>query len=60
MAQAWYFNVVRDLGRMESLLNMVLDALTILENRANIVQTRLAKAEARIIGEIVLGNSYSS
>ena len=41
-------------------MNMVLDALTILENRANIVQTRLAKAEARIIGEIVLGKPYSS
>jgi hypothetical protein len=43
---------------MDFHLNALQDALTISENRANIVQTRLAEAEARIIGEISYGNSY--
>ena len=51
-ARALYSNVVRDLGRMDFHLNAMKDTLTISENRANTVQMRLAKAEAKIIGEI--------
>jgi hypothetical protein len=43
---------------MDFHMNALQDALTISENRANIVQTRLAEAEARITGEISYGNSY--
>jgi hypothetical protein len=53
-----YSNAVHDLGQMDFHLNMMLDALTISENRANTVQMRLAKAEARITGEIFFSNSY--
>ena len=43
---------------MDFYLNILQDALTILENRANSVQMRLAEAEARITGEIAHANSY--
>jgi hypothetical protein len=49
---ALYSNAVRDLGWMDFHMNAMQNALTILENRANTVQTRLAKDEARITGEI--------
>jgi hypothetical protein len=57
-ARAWYFNAAHDLGRMDFYLNILQDALTISENRANSVQMRLAEAEARITGEIARANSY--
>jgi hypothetical protein len=43
---------------MDFHLNMMQDALTISENRANTIQMRLAEAEARITGEISYGDSY--
>jgi hypothetical protein len=57
-ARALYSNVVCDLGRMNFHLNVMHDALTISENRANIVQMRLVKAKARIIGEISYDDPY--
>ena len=50
-ARALYSNAVCDLGWMDFHLSAMQDALTISENRSNTVQMRLAKAEARIIGE---------
>ena len=58
-ARAWYSNVAHDLGHMDFHLNALQDALTISENRANSAQARLAKAEARITGEISCGDFYS-
>ena len=45
-------NATCDLGRMDFHLNVLQDALTISEYRANSTQVRLAEAEARIMGEI--------
>ena len=45
-------DVIRDLEWMDFHLNMLQNALTILEHRANSTQARLAEAEARIMAEM--------
>jgi hypothetical protein len=59
-ARALYSNAVHDLGRMDFHMNAMQNALTILENKANTVQTRLPEDEARITGEISSRQSLSS
>ena len=45
-------NATHDFGQMDFHLNVLQDALTISEHRANSTQARLAQAKARIMGEI--------
>ena len=58
-ARSLYSNVVHDLGRMDFHFNVMQDALTISENSANTVQSRLVEAEASNIDEIFYCDSYS-
>ena len=51
-ARDWYSNATRDLERMDFHMNAPQDALIISKRGANSTQARLAKVEARIMGEI--------
>jgi chromosome segregation ATPase len=50
-ARAQYSNAARDLKRVDSRINALQDALTILEHKNDLVQMRLAEAKAKTMGK---------